>query len=236
MELTLVLAPVALYLHDSMMLMHYDEVAFLQTGTGWKTSIGADAPVLRRHPLIPNPLTPARATFRLSWLAGNSADDKEHWAGVRHLVAALGSLKPACNTMLVLLFVVLPLLLWRYPHPLALLALLLLIYLCGSAIACQLWRYRRVFGLDGRTVIAWGFEALVCPPLAINMVRKICLRRSLQAHPIAAARQLCDPAGEAILRGQVNERLSTALSLNHEGDPQHGALLACRQRLNGTTR
>src|SRR5690606_21287117 len=131
----------------------------------------------------------------------------------------------------VLLFVALPLLLWRYPHPLALLALVALIYLCAAVLAGQMWRGRRVLGLDRRHVLAWGFEALACPPLAINMVRRICLRRGLHTDPARAATHLCTAAGARRLRGQIDRRLTDALALSGEGDPQYPALHACRQRI-----
>lgn len=232
MEVILVLGALALYLQDSALLLHYDEVAFLQTRKGWTTSAGADTSWAGRHLLLPNPLTPTRAVFRGNWLPQPHPDDHEHWPGLRHFVAALEALKPACHAMFVLLFVALPLLLWRYPHPLALLALVALIYLCAAVLAGQMWRYRRVLELDRRKVLAWGFEALACPPLAINMVRRICLRRGLPTDPVrAATHHLCTTAGARRLRGQIDRRLSDALSLSSESDPQYPALHACRQRI-----
>ncbi|MGY0558521.1 hypothetical protein [Lysobacter sp. A421] len=223
----------ALYLQDSMMLLHYDEATFLQTRKGWTTSIGADAQLVGRHLFVPNPLTPTRAVFRTSWLDQAHAQDKEHWPALRHFLAALESLKPVCHAMFTLLFVVLPLLLWWYPHPLALLALLALMYLCASLLAWQMWRYRRVLGLDRRSVLAWGFEALACPPLAINLVRKICLHRGLHADPIRAETHLCSPIESRLLRNQIDKRLTDALSLSSEDDPHYPALHTYRQRFEG---
>lgn len=238
MEVILVLGALALYLQDAMMLLHFDEVALVQTRRGWTSSTGADTQLVGRHLFLPNPFAPARAVFRVSWLEqnkGQNGQNPEHWPGLRHFIASLEALKPACQLMMGLLFLVLPLLLWRYPHPLALLALMAMIYLTSAWLVWQLWRYRSVFGLDLRTVLGWGFEALVCPPLAINMMRKVSLHRGLHVDPLLAAIRLCSSTGEQQLREQIEQRLSCALSLNDEGDPQYPALLAYRQRMGEST-
>src|SRR3546814_8336437 len=88
------------------------------------------------------------------------------------VLKALRPLQVGVTLLAALLLVGVPALLWRYPHPLALLALTAAIYLVALLLVISLWRRREAFGLERRTAAWLAFESVACPPHAINLVRK----------------------------------------------------------------
>jgi hypothetical protein len=228
-ELLLVLAVVALYLQDSAMLLHYDEIAVVRRGEGWSASTGANGRLHGRYLYLPNPLRPGAALFRCGWLSGPAPAPREHWAGWRHFVAALAGFAPGCWLLGSLLMVALPVLLWRMPHPLLMLALAAAIYGTVAAIGWRLWRYRRVLELSGRQALSLAFELLCCPPHAINVVRRLCARRGLRGNAFDAAERLLSPARTQAIAGEIGERLSMAMDF-HGDEPR---LVEAKQRLDG---
>lgn len=235
-ELLLMLAVAGFYLQDSMLLLHYDELVFTESNRRWRASAGSAFQLDGRHLLLPNPLTPARGMFRASWLsdgAGNSTEGSAgaNWPGLRHFISALAPLKATCNLLGGLQLIILPLLLWRYPHPQVLLILLALIYANVGVLVWHLWRRRRVLQLSGRAIAVMGFEAIACPPHAINLVRKLCLRRGLQGDAIVAAGQLLGREDAAEARAMIDGRIAMAIEFNGEASDCGPRLLAARQRL-----
>ena len=65
-ELLLAIALVALYLQDSALLLHFDEVLVEGASRGWRVSTGAGLELRGRFLSIPNPLWPMRSRFRAS--------------------------------------------------------------------------------------------------------------------------------------------------------------------------
>ena len=225
-ELLLVLGVIGFYLQDSALLLHNDEIVVVQRGRGWAASVGSAAQTRGRYLYLPNPLRPGAAVFRSSWLRGDASAPGEHWPGLAHFVAALRGFRVHCLALSCLLFLALPLLLWRFAHPLAMLALAAGVYATTALIGLRLWRYRGVLELSGRQALALGFELLCCPPHAVNVVRRLCARRGLRGDAVEAARQLLAPPQRRPLAEQVGERLAMALDFHGEGAP----LLAARQR------
>lgn len=227
MEFLLVVGVLALYLQDSMLLLHYDEVVLERSGWRWRASTGSAFELAGRRLYVPNPWRPTDATFRLTWLDDDADVRPEHWAGLNHFVAGLAALKGGCRLLWLLLLLVLPLLLWRFPHPLALLALTAMVYATCAWLVVQLWRYRRVFGLSGSEVRSVGFEALCCPPHAINLIRRLSLRRGLRGNAIDVASRVL-PAEDAARTGRaIGERMALALDFAEDD----ARLLKAKQRL-----
>ncbi|UNK48583.1 hypothetical protein MNR01_12590 [Lysobacter sp. S4-A87] len=227
MELLLVVGVFALYLQDSMLLLHYDEVVLERSGWRWRASTGSGFELAGRRLYLPDPWRPGSAMFRLTWLGDGAPAPQGHWAALNHFVAALDALKGGCRLLWVLMLVALPLLLWRFPHPVVLLALAAAVYATGGWLVVQLWRYRRVFGLSTREVGSIGFEALCCPPHAINLVRRLTLRRGLRGNAIDVASQVLDRDGATRIGQAIGARMAVALDFA-EGDER---LLQARQRL-----
>ena len=227
MELLLVAGVLALYLQDSMLLLHYDEIALVRAGRRWRATTGSDLEFGGRRLFLGNPLRPTGATFRLTWLDDPAGQSPVHWAGLHHFVAALGVLNAGCWLLWALLLLALPALLAWFAHPLALLALTALVYCTCGWLALQLWRYRRVFGLDKRQALSLGFQAVCCPPQAINLVRQLSLRRGLQGNAIEVARHVLDERDAPRIGQRIGERLTLAMDFADNDE----RLLRAKQRL-----
>lgn len=226
MELLLVLGVIALYLQDSVLLLHYDEIALTRTGSRWRASAGGPMEFRGRRVFVPDPLRPAGCLFRCSWL-GDGDGSSTRPARTRHFIASLGAVAGGCRVLWALLLVGLPLLLWAYAHPLALLALLVIVYATTAWIAFQVWRHRRVYGLESRQALAMGFELLCCPPHAINVVRRLSLRHGLHGDAVGAVAYWLDRDHARRTGEAMRERLSYAMAFR--GDD--AALLRARERI-----
>ncbi|HZX75783.1 hypothetical protein [Lysobacter sp.] len=223
MEVLLVAGVYALYLQDSALLLHYDEVV-LTHGRRWTASVGGPLEFRGRRLHLPDPWTPTRAIFRASWLGEPTGGRRTQRP---HFLAALRAVHPGCRALWALMLVGLPLLLWAFPHPLALLALAVSIYAVTLGLAIQVWRYRRAFELSGRDALSMGFELLCCPPHAINVVRRLSLRRGLGEDAMHVVRRSLDDDDAREACRQIRERLSYAFDFHGERPD----LVAARQRL-----
>ncbi len=227
MEFLLVVGVLALYLQDSMLLLHYDEVVLERAGWRWRASTGSAFELAGRRLFVPSPWRPTDPTFRLSWLDDGADARPEHWAGLNHFAAGLAVLNGGCRLLWLLLLLVLPLLLWLYPHPLALLALTAVVYATCAWLVVQLWRYRRVLGLGDGEARSIGFEALCCPPHAINLVRRVSLRRGLRGNAIDIAGHVLHGEDAARTGRAIGERMALALDFAEDD----ARLLKAKQRL-----
>jgi len=224
MDVLLVGAVVALYLQDATLLLHYDEVALTRTSRGWRASTGG-IEARDRRVFVPDFFRPAQPLFRSSWLS-----DPAH-ASTRtqtfHFVDALSVFALPLRLLWLCLFFALPLLLWRRPDPLWLLTLTGMVYGITAWLCVGVWRFRRVLELGARDALTLAFELLCCPPHALNLVRRLSLRRGLNEDAVDAVRRLLPAATVARAGEQMEQRLSYALAMR--GDD--AVLLRARNRL-----
>jgi len=224
MEVLLVGAVVALYLQDAALLLHYDEVALVRTGRGWSASTGGIEARDRRL-FVPDFFRPAQPLFRASWLSEPPRASPGTRTG--HFLHALSGFAFPLRLLWVCLFLALPLLLWRRPDPLWLLTLTAMVYGITAWLCVRVWRFRRVLELDGRQSLSLAFELLCCPPHALNLVRRLSLRRGLREDAVDAVRRLLPVDAAARAGAQMEQRLSHALVLRGE----EATLLRARNRL-----
>ena len=166
LEILLVVGIVAFYIQDAALLLYHDEIAFEHVGGNWRALSGGTQ-WSGRFLFLPTLLAPRRP---LSRRVGTQAPEAVPPARAMRLLQA------GVTVLGVLLLVGVPVLLWRYPHPLALLALTAAIYLVALSLALPMWLNRDALGIDRRTVAWLAFESVACPPHAINLVRKLSLR------------------------------------------------------------
>lgn len=210
MDLLLVLGVYALYLQDSALLLHYDEVVLMRSRARWRASTGGPAEFDGRRLFLPNPLQPTQPLFRGSWLVGSSALGQR--ARTYHFVASLRALNGGCRTLWALLLLGLPVLLWAYRHPLALLALVVAVYATTAWLAFQVWRHRRVYRLAPKQALSVGFELLCCPPHAINLVRRLSLRHGVDGDVVGVLGQWLDRDEARRVGESMRQRLAYAMA------------------------
>lgn len=230
LELVLIIGIVVFYLQDSAILLYYDELVFFRTRRRWHASLGG-LQWRGRFLFLPNPLVPWRPLRRVSWMEtpprkGNPG------RRLRRVALLLRPMQLGVAVQAVLLFLMLPLLLWRFPHPLAMLSLLAAIYATGMLLALALWRRRERLGLDVRTVMWLAIDCIVCPPHAINIVRRLGLLLPLSADALALAGTSLGQPERRRLAVELTERIEMVSRTSDDGHLVE-RLNAVNRRLEG---
>lgn len=203
-ELWLPVGAIGFYLYDSLQPLWQNEVLYERAGTHWR--IVADSPVRRwgRRLVLPNPLLPQRPQFRVAW----SLDDKRA-ASTPELSGFLSALRPLgliCQVLLGLLLLLLPVC-WLLGAGIVLLVQFALYYLLIiAALVLVFWR-RESLGLRTRAFWSLAFDVLACAPFAVNLVRKLSLRRGLEGDPLAFAAREFDAPARGALALLIRQRL-----------------------------
>jgi hypothetical protein len=229
-ETLLVIGVVGFYLADSFILLYPNEVVFVERYGQWTWSCGSQRQMLRRNPYLPNPLTPDALLFRAAWSSSPSGPKATNQESMHSLASTLTPLRHLVVILFVLLAVGLPLYLYLKLSHLSVI-LVLSIYGVSLTIASMLWRRRRALGLSPRMLAELAFEAVVCPPLALNVVRKITLRTSLIEDPIAFAQQTLRADRLVALLQAIQIWVNEELEFEDEGSARHQELKAFRARL-----
>jgi hypothetical protein len=190
----LILGIVVFYLFDSAMLLYVNELVFVEKNGKWVFGLPESGwKMLGKNLYVPNPLTPDYPLFRACWVV--SSPPNEHQEDIETLRQFLNELNPLrymTFSLFVLLLIGLPIVLLGFGTGLALLLLLGVIYCAISVMLAQIYRQREKLGLSGKTFAKLAFDSLACAPFALNLVRKITLRRSLVGDPICFAHQVLD--------------------------------------------
>lgn len=205
LEWLLVIGIVAFYLQDAAVLLHYDEFVVGGTGRRWRVGAGTTE-WSGRYLWLPNPLAPHVAWFRGAWPGqadgGSTADPS---SAMQDYLTALAPFRAGTVGLAVVLLAVVPLLLWRFPHPLALLVALGVAYGLVAVQVGLLWRRRAALGVSAQAVRWLAVECLACPPHAINLVRKLTLRHG-PADAAAVATAWADATGRDRLDQVMSQR------------------------------
>jgi hypothetical protein len=240
-ELSLVLLAIGLYMVDCLRLLHWNEGVLRVSGGRWRASLGAERfQILRRHPYLVPLLLPASPVFRMNWLAApvsnaasNAASDFASAAAaarLRELAAALRPLAPYAWLQLLVMFVVVPLCLFRFPGMPLLLAVGYLyvnaiVHLAMSALK------RKKLALPWQAVAVVAAECLVCIPFSINLVRKLAARTGDAGNLVPLARELLSTVAYAEFAGALSLRIEGLLETADEGSEHHLMLSRVRGEL-----
>lgn len=234
-ELLLAVALVALYLQDSALLLHFDEVLVEGGSRGWRVSVGPGLELRGRFLSVPNPLLPMRTRFRASWLHVAAATPDTSATLVRY-ARTLWPVRFGCALTGVVLLGVMPWLLLAVRDPTQLLAALGAAWLLILAMLAYLVLRRSALQLTPRQLAGLAAETLLCPPHAINLYRRLCAMRGFRGDPIAfAASQLRENA-RGRLRGAIDARLDLFALADETDGERTGQLGAARARVAGLLR
>jgi hypothetical protein len=229
-EFALMAAVLALYLYDSALLLYGDEAVVSASGRGgWSVRFGSKIQLRGKDLFLPSPLFPHRPIWRLAWRvrAGEPAGDLQ-WTARRALFAPLA---PMIWGMAGAFFVLLPLGLFsRLGDEMVLAAVAVLYFNILALIGWLAWK-RASFGVTRRRLAALAFEALVCSPFALNLVRKVSAEMPVDENLIDAARRLLRPQEWSASRAEILQRIGAELDFEEEGSPRTRALEALRAEL-----
>ncbi|MCP5265721.1 MAG: hypothetical protein H6934_06400 [Burkholderiaceae bacterium] len=228
-ETLLMLAVAGLYLYDSAQLLYCNEAVLIPAGKrDWKAGFGsANFSVLGRELYVPNLLLIHRPLFRLSWSFERSGGPSEPWEPAH---GAFLPLAPLVWNIAIALFVLLPLGFFTYLGDFALLPALLLLYANMLLALGWIWFHRRNFQLSGKGFASLAFECLICPPFALNLVRRVGLGMPVREDLVSAARRLQREADWAQTRDRLIARLANEIE-SEDPKSKRYALLQARRRV-----
>jgi hypothetical protein len=206
-EVLLPLGAIGLYLFDSTVLLYSNELLFARRAGRWSFAATSALLLAGRRVCFLNPFTPATPQFRVRWSEVDTRQEQEPHEQLAEFLAALGPLQYLVIILWVLLLA-LPVELFLSGTGIGLLAVMAAFYGVTLAALGYIYTRRRELRVSGKSFLALSFDCLACAPFAINLVRKLALRRSLAGNPIAFARRTFEPATFSTLIQSVCLRVS----------------------------
>jgi hypothetical protein len=206
-EVLLPLGAIGLYLFDSILLLYSNEVLLLRRMGRWSFAMSSTLLLAGRRLCFVNPLAPAIPQFRVRW---SERDTRREQESEDRLSAFFRALRPVqyMVTALWLLLLALPAELFVFGTGLELLALMAAFYFIILVALGYIYARREALSVSARSFAALAFDSLACAPFAINLVRKLSMRRSLLGNPIGFARRTFDPETFSALVSAVSSRIA----------------------------
>lgn len=229
--LWLPLGAIAFYLYDSLLWLYGDELVLIRRAHRWEHAAGSERLLFRRRLYLPNPLTPQRPLWRACWSGFATRDRVTDLSALAGLELTLRPLRVLVTVLWLLIVVALPVIALSGAQPAILLALLALVYSVAAIMVGCLWRQRAILGLSARSCRALSFDALACPPFAINFIRKISLQTAIKGELMAQARGAFDQSALESLRATLIRRVNELLAVEAVGSVRHTALTAYHSEL-----
>jgi hypothetical protein len=118
-----------------------------------------------------------------------------------------------------------------YGTGIELLVVMAAFYMVTLATLVYIFAWRRELRVSGRSLLALCFDSLACAPFAINLVRKLALRRALVGNPIAFAARTFEPAVFSSLIRAVDTRVSAEQRRESGQTPRWSELESYRRQL-----
>ncbi len=227
-ELYLVVGALLFYLLDSVLLLYGDELLFATGPRGWHNVAAGDLLLFGRRVLVPNPLTPGARLLRACWSGASAPMER---ASAPAFLRALYPLQWGVVALLLLIAVALPTVLYAFGQGLPLLLLLASIYALNLCMTAWLWRVRTALGLGARACIFLTVDLLLCPPFAINLVRKITLQQKQAGDPLSFATAHFGASQFAALCVLLAGRVRAELAAAEPGGAHYQQLQALCRRL-----
>jgi hypothetical protein len=231
-EVLLPLGAIAFYLFDAALLLYADELALEQRGQRWVSSVGLRLQVAGRRVYLPHPLRPGALLFHLPWRADATPPPVDESADV---VASLDQevrpLRWIVQAQALLLLIALPPVSIVLGAGRMLLALFVVFYALSLLSSAIVILNRRALGLSGRHCTGLVVEALACAPFAVNMVRKITLRRSSELHWLGLAQARFSDPEKSGLQRCLSTRVEELLALAEPGTARATELESFREHL-----
>jgi len=227
---TLAAAIVSFYLIDSAMLLYANELLLVETRGTWTFAVPRFE-VLGKRAYLPNPLLPDAVPWRIFWSPTHFVARPDRPDALEPYFQALLPMRYLSVGLLMLLIVAAPMALLIAGPRDEVLWLFAAIYCLIIGMLVQLYRKREVLGVSSMAFLKLAFDSLICPPLAVNLVRKVGLTRQIPGDPIAYSRELFDDATFRQLVEAVCRQVDEQSTLEDEETPQHESLIDYRTYL-----
>lgn len=231
-EALLVAVLAGLYVYDAGVWLYGNEAVLTRTRRGWQAGFAARFGLWRgRHFYLPSLLAPWRPVFKLVWQYQAPVQSQPApWPGA-DAEAALRHFGVLVASLFVTLFIGLPVVVLGRQGDATILALFGIVYLHVIAICVLLWRRKAALRLAPRQLGALAFELLVCPPFAVNVVRRLTLDMKVGEDFFLAAARLLPPERLYAVQRQLVLRLDDEIAAEAEDTERMRTLVERRASL-----
>lgn len=229
-ESLLALLIIGLYINDSVSLLPGNQAMLAQGVRGqWAARFAARRfTLLGKHVFVGGVLPPNTLLFKLAWTMEADAPASPGWEGYGRL---LRPFQWAAALLFVLIMVLLPLALVLRAGDAAVLILLALTYLSVCNVWIALWLARHRLELSSAYCLKLGVEMLLCPPVAVNLPRRISLQRTVDEDFVSACRRLLPPTQWADAAENLVMRIDDELESEDAGSARHVQLTQRKESL-----
>jgi hypothetical protein len=189
-EAMLLAVYVGLYFYDAFLLLRPNE-AILKAGfaSQWRSSFGSkNTTFFGKELYIPNPFAPSTPIFRLSWQYESPGPSSSTGWGA--CIPTLRWFLVPTWLLFFCSFVLLPIALFGHFGDFLILVAFAAIYLCVAMIVVLLYFAKRSLSIAHREFWLAALDLFICPPFAINVVRRLSLRQIVTEDFVEAARRL----------------------------------------------
>ena len=210
-ECLLVSLILGLYLVDSANLLHLNEGVLVAGRSKWSVFLGMEKLQLRgRYVYVPSLLSLHKPAFRLAWdiEASPPRGTDPNWTRRRE---QLNDFAPFVYASAIVLLGLLPLTVTLRLGDEILLLVLLLLYANLLACVTLIWIVRIPLQVAVFRAFTLSVECLICPPNALNIVRKLSLESPPEADLVNAASALLTPEDWSQLRARLLYRLDEVI-------------------------
>ncbi len=177
------------FLYDSALLLYANEALMSLKKGKWRIHYGSTYfTIFGKSVFVANPFDLHRPLFRLAWykssIDGSPTDD------LTAISQQLSRLAPLIILSAITQFVLLPLVLLFGLNLHNLIITAIIIYLCNALPLVAVLRNRDQFGMTHKQAAALTVECLLCPPITLNVIRRLSLARSLKDDLSVVSRSL----------------------------------------------
>ena len=233
-ELQLLALTIGLYVFDSMLLLFPNEGLLTSIGNSkWHISFGSDTTRVRgKEVLFPNLFLPQRPIFKLSWdYEGVNASKLMNvdWLAQKNLFK---NLMIPIYAIAFAQFILFPYVIFFFLTDLSI--IIAIAYLYGSVLLALflIYRKRDLFHISKRNFFSLSFECLVCPPVAVNLIRKISLSLpDINEDLLSVAKRLLEDEVWHVTKNSFMSKLMEEIDFEDEGTPRYIKLIANRDKI-----
>lgn len=229
----LVIGILAFYLYDSAMLLFFNDIIFVERYGTWSFACPSDRwQILGKLLYFPNPLKPDASLFRLTWSTDSQTSIDSQDEATERLIKALNPLRYLALGLLFIMIFGLPVVILILGTGLWFYILLAAIYITILLMLFYSYWRKGALGISRRVWATLAFEIVLCPPFALNIVRKLTLKHVLTSNPIDFARRYFMKESFHKLIHSVQMRLNEELELVDSDSHRSAEIRAYSVQLN----
>ena len=218
-EVLLVLGVFGFYFYDSFMLLNINELILTRSVKSWSYKFPIlGFQLLKKFPFLPNLLTPNVALFQVLWPTN---DDNLDSKALDVFIKSLIPIQMTVIILLLLILIYLPIVAFIYGSGVELLILFSTIYIVIASILIYIFTQKNNLHLTNIKFISIAFESIICPPFALNMVRKISLNYSINIDPYIFSNEMFDTNTKLLFKNNLCNVIEENMKFFEEDAPRY---------------